>query len=92
MEDKFLAIIHRVNSKRSMYAAYRMIEHISTPVLMSSGMELAYRTIQLYTSNKTLRADYNSQLANQIDGALEARGVNTDTLRGKIEEGIRLIE
>ena len=75
-----------------MYAAHRMIKDIGTPVLMSSGMELAYRTMYLYNTDKTLQADYSSQLANQIEGALNARGINTDKLREKIEEGAKLFE
>lgn len=92
MEDKFLHIANRLSSKRAMYAAHRMIQHISTPVLMSSGMDLAHRAIYLHNNNKTLQADYNSQLANQIDGLLESRGVNTEKLREKIEEGAKLFE
>lgn len=92
METKFLTIVRRMNTKKSMYAAHRLIDHISTPVLMSSGMELAHRAVYLYNNRKVTQADYSNQLAYQIAGALEARGVNADKLREKAEAGLDLIE
>jgi hypothetical protein len=93
MEAKFSSIVRRLNSRRSMNVAYRLIDQISTPVLLSSGLELVYRAKHLWNNDKVRQANYNNQLANQIAGALKySRGVNVEHLEEKVREGFRIID
>ena len=75
MDDKFI-ITTRSNNWRSLNAAHRMLDDVSTAVLISVCNELLLRT----------ESDPANQFAAQIMGVLYSRGENIDTIERKIQQ------
>lgn len=85
IEQRFLTLV-RSNRMRSFYAAHKVLDDISTPVLYIAARELVGRARYLYITDTSEKADYANQLASQIVGILHARDQDTTELNAKIIE------
>lgn len=75
MDIKFI-LATKNNTWRSLNAAHRMLDNVSTGVLRSVCNELLLRT----------ESDPANQFAAQIMGVLYSRGENIDTIERKIQQ------
>jgi len=89
IDQKFMSII-RSNTMRSFYAAHRLLNDISTPVLLTACSELLSRARYLYLVDTEERADYANQFAGQIIGVLSSRNIDVPDLRKKMDENMRM--
>ena len=85
IEQRFLTLV-RSNRMRSFYAAHKVLDDISTPVLYIAVRELVGRARYLYNTDDVEKADYASQFASQISGVLYSRNEDVTELDAKIEE------
>jgi hypothetical protein len=88
-EQKFMKII-RSNNMRAYYAAHRMLDDISTPVLLQTGIELLGRARYLYLVDTPEKADYANQFAGQIIAVLRSRNVPVTELAEKMDENMMM--
>jgi hypothetical protein len=89
IEQRFLTLV-RSNKMRSFYAAHKVLDDISTPVLYIAARELVGRARHLYITDMSEKADYANQLASQIVGILHARDQDIAELNAKIIENSQM--
>jgi len=82
-EQKFLTIV-RSNTMRSFYAAWNLLDVVSTPVLLDAGNDLINRARYLNMIGKLDESNNANQFANQICGELRKRKVDASELHQKI--------
>jgi len=90
MDNKFIDAT-RNNKLREFYAAYRILDDTSTPVLKSVCDELLIRAKYLYLMNKYTGAESVAQFAAQIMAVLSLRGNNVEAINSKIVEMLHLV-
>jgi hypothetical protein len=88
-EQKFLTLV-RSNKLRSFYAAHKVLDDISTPVLYNAATELIGRARYLFMTDTTEKANYANQLASQIVGVLHLRNEDVAELNTKLVENTQM--
>uniref|UniRef100_A0A6C0JP19 Uncharacterized protein n=1 Tax=viral metagenome TaxID=1070528 RepID=A0A6C0JP19_9ZZZZ len=83
-EQRFLTLV-RSNSMRSFLAAHRVLDDISTPVLVIAASELASRARYLFITDTPEKADNANQIASQIVGVLRSRKEDVSALNAKLD-------
>lgn len=84
-EQKFLSLV-RSNTMRSFLAAHRVLDEISTPVLVTAAAELTSRARYLFITDSPEKAENANQLACQIVGVLRSRKQDTTALSTRIRD------
>ena len=88
-EQRFLTLV-RSNRMQSFYAAQRILNVISTPVLFTAANELIHRARYLYFIDNPYQANYANQFACRISEVLHSRNQDVRQLDTNIEENIQM--
>lgn len=90
IDERFLTLV-RSSRMKSFYAAHKIIDTISTPVLYSAALELVSRARYLLIVDTPENADHANQLASQIAGVLKQRNEDVTLIDTKVNEIIHMM-
>jgi len=88
-EQKFLSLV-RSSTMRSFLAAHKILDEISTPVLVNAATELASRARYLFMTDTPEKAENANQLASQILGVLRSRNQDVPALSAEIHDNAKM--
>ena len=86
-EQRFITLL-RSNTMRSFYAAHRILDSISTGVLIVAANELVTRATYLHITDTLEKAKNANQFASQIYGVLKQRNQDVTDIYEKIIQNI----